>query len=84
MLKRKISINVDKTTTYNTFQFYHLGHVDPGEKDYETALRETKEEAGLDESSFTVISNFSCELNYKVTSHRDGIERPKIVAYWCA
>ena len=89
MLKRKISIkikcyNVDETTKYNTFQFYHLGHVDPGEKDYETALRETKEEAGLDQSSFTVISNFSCELNYKVTSHRDGIERPKIVTYWCA
>ena len=47
-------------------------------------MRETKEEAGLDQSSFTVISNFSCELNYKVTSHRDGIERPKVVTYWCA
>ena len=60
------------------------GHVDPGESDYETALRETKEEAGLDQSSFTVIPNFCCELNYKVTSHRDGIERPKVVTYWCA
>ena len=54
-------------------------------------MRETKEEAGLDQSSFTVIPNFCCELNYKVTTYRDGIwtsrwhrERQKIVTYWCA
>ena len=61
-----------------------IGHVDPGESDYETALRETKEEAGFDQNSFRVIQNFKCELNYKVTNHRDGIERPKVVTYWCA
>ena len=60
------------------------GHVDPGESDYETALRETKEEAGLDENSFKVIPDFKCELHYNVTNYRDGIERPKIVTYWCA
>ena len=60
------------------------GHVDPGENDYETALRETKEEAGFDANKFRVISDFKCELKYKVTNHRDGIERPKIVSYWCA
>ena len=61
-----------------------LGHVDPGETDYQTALRETKEEAGFDESSFTVIPDFKCELNYNVNNHRDGKNRPKVVTYWCA
>ena len=42
------------------------------------------EEAGLDESSFRVVPDFKCELNYNVTSHRDGINRPKLVTYWCA
>ena len=67
-----------------TIVFCISGHVDPGENDYETALRETKEEAGFDQSSFRVIPDFKCELNYKVTNHRDGIERPKVVTYWCA
>ena len=26
--------------------------------------------------------DFKCELNYKVASHRDGIQRPKVVTYW--
>ena len=67
-----------------TFIYYIPGHVDPGENDYETALRETKEEAGFDQSSFKVIPDFKCELNYNVTNHRDGIKRPKVVTYWCA
>lgn len=60
------------------------GHVDPGESDYQTALRETKEEAGFDEKDFRVVSDFKYELNYNVTNHRDGIKRPKIVTYWLA
>ena len=60
------------------------GHVDPGESDYETALRETTEEAGLDQKTFSVIPDFKCELKYRVTNHRDGIERPKVVTYWLA
>lgn len=31
-----------------------LGHVDPGESDWVTALRETKEEAGLSENDLEV------------------------------
>lgn len=31
-----------------------LGHVDPGESDWITALRETKEEAGLTENDLEV------------------------------
>ena len=68
----------------DVFDVFIVGHVDPGESDYDTALRETREEAGLDQNSFKVIPNFKCELRYNVTNHRDGIERPKIVTYWCA
>ena len=57
------------------------GHVDPGESDYETALRETKEESGFDGKAFRVISDFKCELSY--TSEGDG-KRPKVVKYWGA
>ena len=57
------------------FSFFDTsGHVDPGESDYETAIRETSEEAGLDQKTFSVIPDFKCELNYRVTNHRDGIE----------
>ena len=31
------------------------GHVDPGESDYQTALRETEEEAGLTEQALKII-----------------------------
>lgn len=36
----------DKDDPDSEFHYY-AGHVDPGESDWETALRETKEEAGL-------------------------------------
>ncbi len=38
------------------------GHVDPGENDYEAAVRETKEEAGLDEADLDVHGDFKVEL----------------------
>lgn len=38
------------------------GHVDPGESDWVTALRETKEEAGLSEDDLEV-SHKSCILS---------------------
>lgn len=38
------------------------GHVDPGESDMETALRETREEAGLDARHLTVYEDFRKEL----------------------
>jgi bis(5'-nucleosidyl)-tetraphosphatase len=60
------------------------GHVDPGESDYETALRETEEEAGFKSDVLRVVLDFKVELNYMVTSHRDGVNRPKIVTYWLA
>ncbi|XP_031846944.1 purine phosphoribosyltransferase family protein Apf [Nomia melanderi] len=54
------------------------GHVDPGESDMETALRETKEEAGLLATDLKVFEDAKQELNYSVNG------TPKIVIYWLA
>uniref|UniRef100_A0A8C6YAC7 Bis(5'-nucleosyl)-tetraphosphatase [asymmetrical] n=1 Tax=Naja naja TaxID=35670 RepID=A0A8C6YAC7_NAJNA len=54
------------------------GHVDPGEDDLGTALRETQEEAGLASSQFTILEGFKKELNYVVSG------KPKTVVYWLA
>ncbi len=50
-----------------------------GENDYQTALRETEEEAGIKVNQMKVVPDFQVELRYNVTNHRDGIQRPKIV-----
>ncbi|OAD52275.1 Bis(5'-nucleosyl)-tetraphosphatase [asymmetrical] [Eufriesea mexicana] len=54
------------------------GHVDPGESDMETALRETKEEAGLLPNDLNIFENVKQELNYEANG------KPKIVIYWLA
>ncbi|XP_035007646.1 bis(5'-nucleosyl)-tetraphosphatase [asymmetrical] [Hippoglossus stenolepis] len=54
------------------------GHVDPGEDDLTTALRETKEEAGLGADHLQVVDGFLQELRYNVRG------RPKEVLYWLA
>ncbi|KAJ2948340.1 hypothetical protein O0L34_g7579 [Tuta absoluta] len=54
------------------------GHVDPGESDWITALRETKEEAGLSENELEVYKDISKTLNYEVKG------KPKVVVYWLA
>ncbi|MEE6457763.1 hypothetical protein FKM82_000027 [Ascaphus truei] len=54
------------------------GHVDPGEEDITTALRETEEEAGLHASQFSLLEGFRKELNYNVR------KKPKTVIYWLA
>lgn len=58
--------------------FQPSGHVDPGEDDLATALRETKEEAGLGAEHLRVIDGFVQELHYEVRG------RPKEVLYWLA
>ncbi|XP_060092228.1 bis(5'-nucleosyl)-tetraphosphatase [asymmetrical] [Heteronotia binoei] len=66
-------------TSYGTHHWTPpKGHVDPGEDDLQTALRETQEEAGLDTSQFTILEGFKKELNYTVRS------KPKTVIYWLA
>ncbi|XP_045452418.1 bis(5'-nucleosyl)-tetraphosphatase [asymmetrical] [Melitaea cinxia] len=54
------------------------GHVDPGESDWVTALRETKEEAGLSEDDLEIHKDISHTLNYQVKGN------PKAVVYWLA
>lgn len=54
------------------------GHVDPGESEFETALRETAEEAGLNKSHLDIVENYKKTLHYPVNG------RPKRVVYWLA
>lgn len=54
------------------------GHVDPGESDMQTALRETEEEAGLVATDLKIYENVKEELVYQVKG------QPKIVIYWLA
>lgn len=54
------------------------GHVDPGESEMETALRETKEESGLTQNDLKIHENYKKTLNYNVNG------KPKIVYYWLA
>ena len=54
------------------------GHVDPGESDMQTALRETEEESGLKAASLNVLENIQKTLNYEVRG------KPKTVIYWPA
>lgn len=55
-----------------------LGHVDPGEDDFTTALRETKEEAGFTPDDLQIYKDHQKTLNYKVKG------RDKTVVYWLA
>ncbi|XP_072315646.1 bis(5'-nucleosyl)-tetraphosphatase [asymmetrical] [Eucyclogobius newberryi] len=54
------------------------GHVDPGEDDLTTALRETQEEAGLGLEQLSVVDGFLQTLRYEVRG------RSKDVLYWLA
>lgn len=55
---------------------HFAGHVDPGETELQTALRETEEEAGLKKNDFNMFDNFQRTLNYEVNG------KPKKVVYW--
>ena len=59
------------------------GHVDPGENDMTTALRETKEEAGLDKSDLKIMEK-TWELSYPVKDWKDGIVKQKSTIYFLA
>ena len=50
--------------------------MDPGEEEFETALRETNEEAGLSQEQLHVYDGFEKVLTYNVKG------RPKKVVYW--
>lgn len=59
-------------------QHLFLGHVDPGEDDFTTALRETQEEAGYCADDLVIYKDQSKILEYKVKGN------DKIVVYWLA
>lgn len=52
--------------------------MDPGEDDLTTALRETREEAGLGEEHLSIVKDFLKELRYQVRG------KDKTVLYWLA
>lgn len=54
------------------------GHVDPGEDDFTTAVRETQEEAGYAADDLNIHKDQQKILNYKVKG------KDKIVVYWLA
>lgn len=54
------------------------GHVDPGEDDFTTALRETREEAGYTADDLKIFKDQQKILNYKVNG------KDKTVVYWLA
>ncbi|KAG4068582.1 hypothetical protein HA402_004923 [Bradysia odoriphaga] len=58
------------------------GHVDPGEDDFTTALRETREEAGYAENDLVIHKDRVKVLNYGV--QYKGQLQDKIVTYWLA
>lgn len=49
-----------------------------GETDYQTALRETEEEAGFAQEDMRIFHDFKIEMEYLVKG------RPKTVIYWLA
>lgn len=75
---RTLTLKIQKTIASVFYEILLIGHVDPGESDMETALRETKEEAGLLSSDLHIFENVKQELNYQVNG------KPKIVIYWLA
>lgn len=45
---------------------FYLGHVDPGESDLETALRETEEESGLRKMDLHIIEDFNKTIKVSI------------------
>ncbi|MFH4980635.1 hypothetical protein AB6A40_007344 [Gnathostoma spinigerum] len=62
------------------------GHVDSGEDEWTAAVRETKEESGLDIAWLDVHKDFQETLHYEVIQSRyDGeVRKQKSVKYWLA
>ncbi|KAF4528347.1 hypothetical protein B566_EDAN006602 [Ephemera danica] len=81
VIYRKIANQVEFLLLKASYPPYHWsppkGHVDPGENDMETALRETQEEAGFTKDHLNIMS-FTKTLQYNV---RDCC---KSSIYWLA
>ncbi|KAJ8303846.1 hypothetical protein KUTeg_017429 [Tegillarca granosa] len=55
-----------KVTCMTWLHFVSPGHVDPGESEFETALRETEEESGLTADKLKIYKDFEKILHYEV------------------
>ncbi|KAI4504158.1 hypothetical protein M0802_000629 [Mischocyttarus mexicanus] len=79
---RQIQESIEYLLMQTSYGNYHWtppkGHVDDGETDFETALRETKEEAGFVENDLNIFQDVKVELKYNVNN------APKTVIYWLA
>ncbi|XP_019821999.2 bis(5'-nucleosyl)-tetraphosphatase [asymmetrical] isoform X2 [Bos indicus] len=78
IFRRRLIPKVDNTAIEFLLLQASDGHVEPGESDLETALRETQEEAGIEAGQLTIIEGFRRELSYVARA------KPKIVVYWLA
>lgn len=59
------------------------GHVESGEDDLTTALRETREETGYREDDLIIYQDQKQTLEYKVTGKKAKV-KVKTVVYWLA
>lgn len=81
--RQRVCLHSQKSENSSQFDKFLLsGHVDPGEDDFTTALRETREEAGYSEDDLKIHRNISKSLSYK--AKYNGVAEPKIVTYWLA
>ncbi|XP_041360837.1 bis(5'-nucleosyl)-tetraphosphatase [asymmetrical]-like [Gigantopelta aegis] len=82
IIYRRLKGNTEYLLLQTSYGEHHWtppkGHVDPGEDEYQTALRETEEEAGLKAGHLNVNHDFKKILNYDVRG------KPKKVVYWLA
>ncbi|XP_013193503.1 bis(5'-nucleosyl)-tetraphosphatase [asymmetrical] [Amyelois transitella] len=82
VIYRKVSQGIQFLLLQTSYGEHHWtppkGHVDPGESDWVTALRETKEEAGFSEVDLEIHKDISKTLDYNVKG------KPKAVVYWLA
>lgn len=62
--------------TLNVQIIFISGHVDLGESEFETALRETAEEAGLTKEQLDIMDSFQSVLHY------EAFGKPKKVVFW--
>jgi bis(5'-nucleosidyl)-tetraphosphatase len=64
---------------YGRYFDFAKGHVEKGESDQATAVRETREETGIDDLSFA--SGFSHEINYFFRHPKRGLVRKTVVFF---
>ena len=66
IIYRKMMANPEYLLMQTSYGDHHWtppkGHVDTGESDYETAVRETAEEAGIKEEDMEIDKSFKVEL----------------------